>query len=198
TLINQLFEWLSTAEDHLLVRSCVFHYEFEFIHPFSDGNGRIGRLWQSLILGKLNPVFEFLPVENMVFANQDKYYEAINNSSKIGESGPFIHFMLGEILNALSSHLADERLPLDTDVDREFGKIFGEQFGIKFGIKFGINEKRTLLLLHSTPTLTAAEIAERIGISRRGVELQIKKFRELGLLLRAGSNKRGQWVINKD
>lgn len=198
TLINQLFEWLSTAEDHLLVRSCVFHYEFEFIHPFSDGNGRIGRLWQSLILGKLNPVFEFLPVENMVFANQDKYYEAINNSSKIGDSGPFIHFMLGEILNALSSHLADERLPLDTDVDREFGKIFGEQFGIKFGIKFGINEKRTLLLLHSTPTLTAAEIAERIGISRRGVELQIKKFRELGLLLRAGSNKRGQWVINKD
>ncbi|MBP5315659.1 MAG: Fic family protein [Muribaculaceae bacterium] len=198
TLINQLFEWLSTAEDHLLVRSCVFHYEFEFIHPFSDGNGRIGRLWQSLILGKLNPVFEFLPVENMVFANQDKYYEAINNSSKIGDSGPFIHFMLGEILNALSSHLADERLPLDTDVDREFGKLFGEQFGIKFGIKFGINEKRTLLLLHSTPTLTAAEIAERIGISRRGVELQIKKFRELGLLLRAGSNKRGQWVINKD
>ena len=99
TLINQLFEWLSTAEDHLLVRSCVFHYEFEFIHPFSDGNGRIGRLWQSLILGKLNPVFEFLPVENMVFANQDKYYEAINNSSKIGDSGPFIHFMLGEILN---------------------------------------------------------------------------------------------------
>lgn len=68
-LINDLFEWLAESTDHLLIRSCVFHYEFEFIHPFSDGNGRMGRLWQSLILGRLHPLFEYLPVENMVFAN---------------------------------------------------------------------------------------------------------------------------------
>ena len=70
TLMNELFEWLNRAKDHLLIRSCVFHYEFEFIHPFEDGNGRMGRLWQSLILGRLNPIFEHLPVENMVYANQ--------------------------------------------------------------------------------------------------------------------------------
>ena len=135
----------------------------------------------------------------MVFANQDKYYEAINNSSKIGESGPFINFMLGEILKALSNHLADDgQLIQDIDVNREFEEIFGAEFGVKFGVKFGVNEKRTLLLLHSTPTLTVADIAERIGISRRGVERQIKKFRELGLLMRIGSDKRGKWVINKD
>ena len=103
-LMNDLFVWLENADDHLLIRSCVFHYEFEFIHPFADGNGRIGRLWQSLILGRLNPVFEHLPVENMVYSNQQAYYNAINKSSYLADSGPFIDFMLEEILNALIDH----------------------------------------------------------------------------------------------
>ena len=80
-LMSDLFGWLENADDHLLIRSCVFHYEFEFIHPFADGNGRIGRLWQSLILGRLNPIFEHLPVENMVYSNQQAYYHAINRST---------------------------------------------------------------------------------------------------------------------
>ena len=79
-LIADLFDWLKYAKDHLLVRSCVFHFEFEFIHPFSDGNGRTGRLWQSLILGRLHPVFEHLPIENLVYANQQRYYDAIAES----------------------------------------------------------------------------------------------------------------------
>ena len=74
-LMDDLFGWLKESKDHLLIRSCVFHYEFEFIHPFIDGNGRTGRLWQSLILGKLHPLFEHLPVENMVYANQQAYYD---------------------------------------------------------------------------------------------------------------------------
>ena len=102
-LIDSLFEWIKTAKDHLLIRSCVFHYEFEFIHPFSDGNGRTGRLWQSLILGQLHPLFEHLPVENMVYANQEAYYNAIQTSTKAADSGPFIDFMLQEILNTLKN-----------------------------------------------------------------------------------------------
>ena len=100
TLMNDLFDWLKSAKDHLLIRSCVFHYEFEFIHPFNDGNGRMGRLWQSLILGKLHPLFEHLPVENMVYANQQAYYNAITASTNAGQSGPFIDFMLNEIVRA--------------------------------------------------------------------------------------------------
>lgn len=103
-LIGDLFEWLRSSEDHLLIKSCVFHYEFEFIHPFSDGNGRTGRLWQSLILGKLHPLFEHLPVENMVFANQQAYYDAITASNNKADCSPFIDFMLEEILNALNTH----------------------------------------------------------------------------------------------
>ena len=89
-LMGDLFDWLKKSKDHLLIRSCVFHYEFEFIHPFSDGNGRTGRLWQSLILGCLNPVFEHLPVENMVYVNQQEYYNAIAASTSKGHSGPFL------------------------------------------------------------------------------------------------------------
>ena len=102
-LIDDLFEWLKQAKDHLLIRSCVFHYEFEFIHPFSDGNGRMGRLWQSLILGRLHPLFEYLPVENMVYANQEAYYNAIQHSTATADSGPFIEFMLQEILKSQDS-----------------------------------------------------------------------------------------------
>ena len=85
-LMGDLFAWLRQSKDHLLIRSCVFHYEFEFIHPFADGNGRMGRLWQSLILGKLHPLFEHLPVENMVFSNQQAYYDAITASTQAADS----------------------------------------------------------------------------------------------------------------
>ena len=192
-LMGDLFSWLKRSKDHLLIRSCVFHYEFEFIHPFIDGNGRTGRLWQSLILGKLHPLFEHLPVENMVFANQQQYYDAINASTSAGHSGPFIDFMLGEIYQTLKAHQG-EPLPATDD---EFGVKFGDEFGIKFGIKFGISDKQILLALHSAPSSTAAEIAQRIGISQRAVEKQMKKFKDLGIIHREGSRKNGLWIINK-
>ncbi len=197
-LMGDLFRWLESANDHLLIRSCVFHYEFEFIHPFVDGNGRMGRLWQSLILGKLHSLFEHLPVENMVYANQQAYYDAITASTKAGQSGPFIDFMLNEIYKTLKGHQGDPLQDVATDnVDRVFGEKFGEQFGIKFGIKFGINEKRLLLTLLDNPSLSAAEVAERIGMTPRGVEKQFKKLKDLGILYRQGSNKKGSWIINK-
>ena len=199
-LIDDLFSWLRNANDHLLIRSCVFHYEFEFIHPFIDGNGRTGRLWQSLILGLLHPIFEHLPVENMVYSNQQAYYDAITESSRHGQSGPFIDFMLEEILKTLMSKQGDELPPLgagETAIDREFGIKFGEGFGIKFGTKFGINDKQLLILLYANPTLSASEIAEKTGLSQRGVEKQLKRLKELGVISRQGSRKTGQWTINK-
>ena len=197
-LMGDLFDWLKHSKDHLLIRSCVFHFEFEFIHPFIDGNGRTGRLWQSLILGKLHPLFEHLPVENMVYSNQQQYYDSITASSKAGQSGPFIDFMLNEIYKTLKSHQGEE-LPLsDVDpIDREFSEKFGKEFGIKFGIKFGINEKRLLLLLHSNPSSTAADAAELTGMSLRGAEKMMKKLKESGVINRQGSRKNGLWIINK-
>ena len=191
-LMGDLFNWIKSSKDHLLIRSCVFHFEFEFIHPFIDGNGRMGRLWQSLILGKLHPLFEHLPVENMVYANQQQYYDAITASTNAGQSGPFIDFMLGEIYRTLKSHQGE---PL-FNVDETFNEKYGKEFGVKFGVKFGVNEKKVLLLLDSNPSLSAGEIAEQTGLSKRGIEKQIKKFRDLGVITRKGSDKSGLWLIN--
>jgi Fic family protein len=193
-LMGDLFDWLKRSKDHLLIRSCVFHFEFEFIHPFIDGNGRMGRLWQSLILGKLHPLFEHLPVENMVYSNQQQYYDAITASTNAGQSGPFIDFMLGEIYKTLKEHQGS---PLPNTED-EFDAKFGKEFGVKFGVKFGVNERKVLLLLASNPSLSAENIAEQIGLTKRGVEKQLKKFRDLGIITRKGSDKTGYWEIVKE
>ena len=100
-LMNDLFSWLASSDDHALIKSCVFHYEFEFIHPFADGNGRMGRLWQTLILKKYHEVFTYLPVESLISTHQTAYYKALAESTKQSNSTPFIEFMLSMIEQAL-------------------------------------------------------------------------------------------------
>lgn len=180
-LIKDLFEWLQHSDDHLLIKSCVFHYEFEFIHPFSDGNGRIGRLWQSLILGKLHPIFEHLPVENMVFSNQQAYYNAINQSTDAVNSGIFIDFMLQEIYNTLKKRQGDSVIPTK-----------------HVGTNVGINEWKVVELLRKNNRTTAKEIAELLRISLRHSERLFTSLKQNGIIRREGSNKTGYWKIIDD
>ena len=100
-LVMELLDWVKNSDVHMLIRSCVFHYEFELIHPFADGNGRVGRLWHTLLLSKWNPAFAWLPVESMIHARQPEYYAAINASNDAGESTEFIEFMLSSIKASL-------------------------------------------------------------------------------------------------
>ena len=102
-LMSDLFTWLAATDAHPLIASSVFHYEFEFIHPFADGNGRMGRLWQSLILTRWNPLFDDIPVESLIFEHQAEYYQAIEESTHNTDSASFIAFMLRMILNAVTS-----------------------------------------------------------------------------------------------
>lgn len=182
-LVNDLFEWLTESTDHLLIRSCVFHYEFEFIHPFSDGNGRMGRLWQSLILGRLHPLFEHLPVENMVYANQQAYYDAITESSRVANSCPFIDFMLNEILNALKAHKIENVVDVGINV------------GINDGINVGINERNILAIIANSPNVTVRDMADALGLSLRQCERIIAEMKRKNLIKRKGSNKSGLWEI---
>lgn len=100
-LVMKLLDWVKISEVHMLIRSCVFHYEFELIHPFADGNGRVGRLWHTLLLSKWNPAFTWLPVESIIHDRQQEYYDAINASNDAGESTVFIEFMLSAIKASL-------------------------------------------------------------------------------------------------
>lgn len=100
-LVMELLDWVKNSDVHMLIRSCVFHYEFELIHPFADGNGRVGRLWHTLLLSKWNPAFAWLPVESIIHDRQQEYYAAINASNDAGESTVFIEFMLSAIKASL-------------------------------------------------------------------------------------------------
>lgn len=114
-LIKDLLLYLKTDNDIALIKSCVFHYEFEFIHPFVDGNGRMGRLWQTLILKEYSPVFEFLPIESLIKERQQDYYNALGKSDKQGNSTCFIEFMLEIIMLALEQTLASQNINLTSN-----------------------------------------------------------------------------------
>jgi Fic family protein len=104
-LMEDLFDYVDKDPDPLLIKSCVFHYELEFIHPFLDGNGRMGRFWQSLLLSKSHPIFEFLPFETIIAASQSDYYQALATSDACGQSTPFIEYMLGVLDKSLANLL---------------------------------------------------------------------------------------------
>lgn len=166
-LMKDLFEWLNGTEEHPLIKSCIFHYEFEFIHPFSDGNGRIGRLWQTLILANWRPVFKNLPIENIVYKYRKEYYKAIAISG--GEDGctPFIEFILGVI---------DETLALESSTPRS-------------------TRDRIIEQIHNNPKITRNELASILGITPDGVKYHLQKMTLDGIIVRHGSTRSGYWVI---
>ncbi len=160
-LMNDLFEYLKTSKEISLIKSCVFHYEMEFIHPFIDGNGRMGRLWQTLILMKEYPVFEFIPFENIIHKTQSEYYQTLSQSDKSGSSTPFIEYMLGVVNDSLHTMLdfksrvmsTEDRLAYFSEIcDAEFSRkdymsVFKEissataSRDLKQGVQLGLFEK---------------------------------------------------------
>jgi Fic family protein len=121
-LMKELFQWLN-SEYHPLILSSVFHYELEFIHPFVDGNGRIGRFWHTLILYNWKDVFEYLPIESLIYENQEDYYKAIENSTAKGNSTLFIEFMLNIILQTLNSPQVTPQVTPQDKREREIIKF---------------------------------------------------------------------------
>ncbi len=157
-LMENLLYWLDDSGEHPLIASSVFHYEFEFIHPFEDGNGRMGRLWQTLILTRWNPLFADVPVESLVHARQSEYYEAIRASSAKGESTPFIFFMLEAILEAVrDSHPTDQAGDQVTDqVARLLAELRdGPRSAVEIMAALGLSHRPTFRNNYIRPALEA-------------------------------------------
>ena len=162
-LMKDLFHYLKNKEELTLIKSCVFHYEMEFIHPFLDGNGRMGRLWQTLILMHEYPVFEFLPFETLISETQDKYYKALAMSDKSGKSTIFIEYMLG-VIQASLEHLLNYNHRILKDMDR---LAYFSNLGIK-----EFNRKDYMNIFKNISSATASRDL------KKGIELNM--FKSIG------------------
>ena len=164
-LMKDLFEYLKDSEELTLIKSCVFHYEMEFIHPFIDGNGRMGRLWQTLILMSEYPVFEFLPFETLISQTQNEYYNSLAMCDKLGKSTMFIEYMLGVIDKSLSN-LLDYNNRIFKDIDR-----------LEYFIKLGAKEFTRKDYMNTFKNLSSATASRDL---KKGLELKL--FESIGFL----------------
>jgi len=147
-LISDLIHWVKTTDTHPLIKSCVFHYEFEFIHPFADGNGRMGRLWQTLLLSRWRPIFNWLPVEALIRERQQEYYTILAVADKAADSTAFVEFMLRVIRDALNEFMQTEQVreQVTDQVERLMSALGNE-------------------------TLSAKELLERLGLKHRPTQI---------------------------
>jgi Fic family protein len=180
--------------------SVVVHCEIETIHPFADGNGRMGRLWQTLILARWREVFARLPVESVIFDRRPEYYASLRQAQRTNDATGFIEFTLDALLEVIETYFS--RSPDGTRVGTSGGKNQGD-VGINGGINesgVGINVGRggpdaALALLASRPNLTEPELAGALGKSTRTIERYLAALQGEGRLRREGSRKTGQWVV---
>ncbi len=177
-LMGQLFNWLGSTHEHPLIASAVFHYEFEFIHPFADGNGRMGRLWQTLLLSRWQSAFAWLPVESLVHQQQEAYYQALNASTQASDSAHFIRFILGCILDAVSKTGTKTRAT--AQVKRQ----------VQMRVK---TPQQILNLLRKHPQMSLAEVAATLGRAVSTIERAVAKLQTNGKLRYHGSKKGGCW-----
>ena len=185
-LMGDLFHWVKTCKTHPLVYSCVFHYEFEFIHPFIDGNGRMGRYWQTMLLSRWKGIFSWIPVETIVKEHQQEYYGVIAKCDAAGESTLFIEFMLQCLLEAMENYSEpeeEENTELHDKLHDKFPELSAKAIEV-------------LEVLNAHRGLNAAEIGQQLNLSERQVKTYINKLKQVGVLVRVGSNKTGYWKVN--
>ena len=181
-LVKNLLEWAKKSEMPALIKSCVVHFELEIIHPFSDGNGRIGRLWQSLILSKWEPLFEWVPIETVIYQHQQRYYEALSLSNRQNDSTVFIEFMLEAILTTLKSYSMTKMSDKTSDILSDKEQVI-------------YNKIRDYL--HKHTFITNQKAVALLGLSAASVRRYLVKFVELELLVAQGEKKNRTYYIKE-
>lgn len=183
-LMDDLFAWGKNDNTPELIKSCVFHYEIETIHPFADGNGRMGRLWQTVILANWNPIFAWIPIETLIYENQRDYYKVLEQVDQETNSNRFIEFMLAIILKTLKSYLTVTS-NLEQKIDIPEGLTDSEAKTYVLVTKY-LTEHESI-----NTTVTAKLIQKSVATARK----HLAKFVSLGLLVAQGSNKNRSYHI---
>lgn len=183
-LMDDLFAWGKNDNTPELIKSCVFHYEIETIHPFADGNGRMGRLWQTVILANWNPIFAWIPIETLIYENQRDYYKVLEQVDQETNSNRFIEFMLAIILKTLKSYL-NVNSDLEQKIDIPKGLTDSEAKTYVLVTKY-LTEHESI-----NTTVTAKLIQKSVATARK----HLAKFVSLGLLVAQGSNKNRSYHI---
>ncbi len=180
TLMDNLFNWMNKAKENVnpLILSSIFHYEFVFIHPFHDGNGRTARLWQTAILSRWEKAFKFLPIESMIKKNQEEYYMVIQNCNNAGNSNEFIEFMLEVIDEAVDGMILEQQKTTQETTQKT-------------------TQEKMLNLIKKNPSITQLEMAKALELTRDGISYNIKALKEKRIIERVGSTKNGYWKILK-
>lgn len=184
-LMKELFEWISTTDIHPLISSSVFHYEFEFIHPFIDGNGRMGRYWQTMLLSRWKKLFAWIPVETIIKAHQKEYYDVIAQSDANGDSTVFIEFMLRCLLDSVKQYTLDK--VTDKVTDKVADKVTDKSLTR--------TEQNILNLISDNPNITISDICNKLKLSDSGVRKNLASLRKKSVIERVGANKNGYWKI---
>lgn len=184
-LMGNLMTWLSNSDAHPLIASCAFHYELEFIHPFSDGNGRIGRLWQTLILSRWQPILAYLPIETVIKQQQSEYYHMLSLADQSADCSGFIEFMLSAIRISLQQAVAAEdqtemRVEKQVETRVEHKPDTASQI---------------LALLSVHPEYTLVQVAQHLNRATSTVERAVTKLKQQERLRYIGSRKAGYWEV---
>lgn len=217
--MGNLFAWVKNSNVHPLIKSCVFHYEFEFIHPFLDGNGRMGRLWQTALLAKWKPIFAWIPIENIIKDNQQNYYKVLLIADNRGESTIFVKFMLDCILRTLKTMVLNGKLVVDENKKKQNRFENALKIALKIALKtrdyeddiygidhlFEIDKKLNkafkksmgiLSIIKESPGSSANDLALNLQISLRYTMDLIKAMKDGNIIRRVGPDKGGHWEIN--
>lgn len=184
-----LFGWYQKSELHPLIKSAVFHYEFEFIHPFADGNGRMGRMWHSLLLGVWNEIFYWLPVEDLIRNRQQEYYNALGKSDHEGDSAVFVELMLEILLDTLKeTDVVGEKEK--SNVTKRHNHDVLEREDVVLG-------KKIEALLIQNPGISQKVMADELNMNARTLQRKMKKLTQEGRIERVGGKRYGHWIVKK-